>query len=114
VFASMRADSKRARHAICRGVTRVRRATGAHAEVLPRAHRFCPGSLSEEQAVRAAIATWPPGVRPVVHWSESQEGRKAHAHSDYVNVRPDAALWWICHAEALRASLNCASLSLHW
>ena len=33
------------------------------------------------------MATWPPGVRPVVHWSESQEGRKAHAHSDFIDVR---------------------------
>lgn len=24
------------------------------------------------------------GIRPVVHWSESQEGRKPHAHSDFV------------------------------
>lgn len=24
------------------------------------------------------------GVRPVVHWSESQEGRKPSAHSDFV------------------------------
>ncbi|KAK9844142.1 hypothetical protein WJX81_005743 [Elliptochloris bilobata] len=47
-------------------------------------HKFCPGSFTEEQALRAAIATWPPGVRPVVHWSESQEGRKAHAHSDFI------------------------------
>ena len=36
--------------------------------------------------MHAAIATWPPGIRPVVHWSESQEGRKPHAHSDYVSV----------------------------
>ena len=34
-----------------------------------------------------AISTWPAGVRPVVHWSESQEGRIAHAHSDYIYVR---------------------------
>lgn len=47
-------------------------------------HRFCPGSLTEEQAFKAAIKTWPAGVRPVVHWSESQAGRKPHAHSDYV------------------------------
>jgi UV DNA damage endonuclease len=48
-------------------------------------HRFCPGSLTEEQALRAAVATWPPGVRPVVHWSESSgPGRRPHAHSDYV------------------------------
>ena len=51
--------------------------------------------------MRAAIATWPPGVRPVVHWSESQEGRKAHAHSDYVDVRPNATRWWSYRAEAL-------------
>ena len=30
------------------------------------------GGLSEEEALRAALATWPKGVRPVVHWSESQ------------------------------------------
>lgn len=30
------------------------------------------------------MATWPEGVRPVVHWSESQEGRKDSAHSDFV------------------------------
>ena len=47
-------------------------------------HRFCPGNFTEEEALRAAIATWPKGIRPVVHWSESQRGRKPHAHSDYV------------------------------
>ena len=50
-------------------------------------HKFCPGDMNEREAVHAALATWPPGVRPIVHWSESQEGRKAHAHSDYVTVR---------------------------
>lgn len=91
-------------------------------------HRFCPGELSEKEALLAAVKTWPAGVRPVVHWSESQvcgwlavppqrrafqhqqgkevttarpvgnnastcpavpllplqEGRRQHAHSDYV------------------------------
>ncbi|KAL4853397.1 UV-damage endonuclease [Chlorella vulgaris] len=47
-------------------------------------HRFCPGSLSEKEALEAAMKTWPAGIRPVVHWSESQEGRKPFAHSDYV------------------------------
>lgn len=47
-------------------------------------HRFCPGELSEREALLAAVKTWPRGVRPVVHWSESQAGRKPHAHSDYV------------------------------
>ena len=48
--------------------------------------KFCPGSFTSKQAVHAAVATWPQGIRPVVHWSESQEGRKPHAHSDYVAV----------------------------
>lgn len=47
-------------------------------------HKFCPGEMTEEEAFRAAIATWPAGVRPVVHWSESQAGRRPHAHSDYI------------------------------
>lgn len=29
-------------------------------------HRFCKGGLTEEQAFKAAIATWPKGVRPQV------------------------------------------------
>jgi UV DNA damage endonuclease len=49
--------------------------------------KFCPGALSEKEGVLAAVKTWPPGIRPVVHWSESQEGRKPHAHSDYISVR---------------------------
>ena len=56
--------------------------------------------------MRAAIATWPPGVRPVVHWSESQEGRKPHAHSDFIDVRPHAAQCCRCYSEALRAGLD--------
>ncbi|GIM11054.1 hypothetical protein Vretimale_14410, partial [Volvox reticuliferus] len=48
-------------------------------------HRFCTGELSEEEAFHQALSTWPRGVRPIVHWSESQEGRRANAHSDYVS-----------------------------
>ncbi|GAB4823765.1 hypothetical protein N2152v2_010811 [Parachlorella kessleri] len=47
-------------------------------------HKFCTGGLTEEEAFKAALKTWPAGIRPVVHWSESQPGRKPHAHSDYV------------------------------
>jgi UV DNA damage endonuclease len=46
--------------------------------------QFCPGSFTEKEALEAAMRTWPPGIRPIVHWSESQAGRKPHAHSDYV------------------------------
>ena len=50
--------------------------------------KFCPGDFNEKGALYAAVATWPSGIRPVVHWSESQEGRIPHAHSDYISVRP--------------------------
>ena len=36
--------------------------------------QFCPGDQTEREALMAAVATWPPGVRPKVHWSESQVG----------------------------------------
>lgn len=47
--------------------------------------RFCRGSMTAQEAFEAAIATWPPGIKPIVHWSESQVGRKPLAHSDYVD-----------------------------
>ncbi|KAA6425044.1 MAG: UV damage endonuclease [Trebouxia sp. A1-2] len=47
-------------------------------------HRFCPGDWSEQEAFFKAVETWPKGVRPVVHWSESQEERRDTAHSDYI------------------------------
>jgi hypothetical protein len=64
--------------------------------------KFCPGTWTTKEAVHAAMTTWPKGIRPVVHWSESQEGRKPHAHSDYVSVSfQDSRL------------LSCIS-NLHW
>ena len=42
------------------------------------------GDWSEQEALSRALETWPKGVRPVVHWSESQEGRRDSAHSDYI------------------------------
>ena len=53
-------------------------------------HRFCDGGLSEQEALELAISTWPKGVKPVVHYSESRskerldEKIKPQAHSDYV------------------------------
>ena len=46
----------------------------------------CTGGQTQEEAFRDALTTWQHGVRPIVHWSESQEGRKPHAHSDYIKV----------------------------
>lgn len=45
---------------------------------------FCKGKMTDEEAFHAAIKTWPEGIKPIVHYSESQAGRKPLAHSDYV------------------------------
>ena len=53
-------------------------------------HRFCDGGLSEQEALELAISTWPEGITPATHYSESrsveQEDDKIRpqAHSDYV------------------------------
>ena len=53
-------------------------------------HRFCPGDLSERAAVELAASTWPEGITPCFHYSESRSEEKedpkirAQAHSDYV------------------------------
>ena len=53
-------------------------------------HRFCDGGLSEQDALELAISTWPEGITPATHYSESrsieQEDDKIRpqAHSDYV------------------------------
>ena len=52
-------------------------------------HRFCDGGLSEQEALELAISTWPEGIVPVVHYSESRsteqldESIRPQAHSDY-------------------------------
>lgn len=52
-------------------------------------HQFCTGGLTEEEALVKAISTWPKGITPVVHYSESKEGAKPQAHSDYINSLPN-------------------------
>jgi len=53
-------------------------------------HRFCDGGLSEKEALELAMSTWPEGIVPVVHYSESRskerldESIRPQAHSDYV------------------------------
>ena len=53
-------------------------------------HRFCPGDLTERDAVKLAASTWPEGIKPCFHYSESRSEEKAdpkikpQAHSDYV------------------------------
>ena len=44
--------------------------------------------------MRLAISTWPKGIRPIVHYSESKSLHesnsliKEQAHSDYINTLP--------------------------
>jgi UV DNA damage endonuclease len=52
-------------------------------------HSFCTGDLSEQEALIAAVETWPKGVRPVVHFSSSKKKYEdptspPTAHADYI------------------------------
>ena len=58
-------------------------------------HTFCTGDLSEQAALKLAVTTWPDGITPVVHYSESKvlhesnPKLKPQAHSDYINSLPN-------------------------
>jgi len=52
-------------------------------------YKFCSGVLTEDEALEVAVSTWPRGITPVVHYSESKEGSKPQAHSDYIKQLPN-------------------------
>ena len=58
-------------------------------------HTFNTGDMSEENALKLAITTWPEGITPAVHYSESKALHenntklKPQAHSDYINAIPN-------------------------
>ena len=58
-------------------------------------HKFCTGDMTEQEALELAISTWPKGITPVVHYSESKalhesnNKLKPQAHSDYINNLPN-------------------------
>jgi UV DNA damage endonuclease len=58
-------------------------------------HKFNTGGLSEKEALKLAISTWPDGITPIVHYSESKALHeenskiKPQAHSDYINKLPN-------------------------
>lgn len=58
-------------------------------------HKFCTGDMTEQEALELAISTWPKGITPVVHYSESKslhesnEKIKPQAHSDYIKQVPN-------------------------
>ena len=53
-------------------------------------HKFCTGGLTEQEALELAAKTWPKGIIPCTHYSESRrkekldESIKAQAHSDLI------------------------------
>ena len=53
-------------------------------------HKFCTGGLTEKEALELAAKTWPKGIVPCTHYSESRrkehldESIKAQAHSDLI------------------------------
>jgi UV DNA damage endonuclease len=58
-------------------------------------HSFNTGDMSEESALKLAITTWPKGITPAVHYSESKALHenntklKPQAHSDYITAIPN-------------------------
>lgn len=58
-------------------------------------HKFCTGGLTEQEALELAISTWPKGIKPIVHYSESKalhennDKLKPQAHSDYISNLPN-------------------------
>ena len=58
-------------------------------------HTFNTGDMSEENALKLAITTWPENITPAVHYSESKALHenntkiKAQAHSDYITTIPN-------------------------
>lgn len=58
-------------------------------------HKFNTGGLSEEEAVKLAASTWPKGITPEIHYSESKAEHESNpklrpqAHSDYINSLPN-------------------------
>ena len=52
-------------------------------------HTFNTGNLSEQEALELAMTTWPKGITPATHYSESKIGNKPQAHSDYIERIPE-------------------------
>jgi len=58
-------------------------------------HKCQKDSMSEEQALKLAVSTWPIGITPVIHYSESKALHennskiKVQAHSDLINSLPN-------------------------
>lgn len=53
-------------------------------------HRCNPGTLNERAALHFASRTWPDGIRPLTHYSETHTDKdRVEAHSDRIDTLPD-------------------------
>ena len=58
-------------------------------------YKFNTGGQTEQEALELAMSTWPDGIVPAVHYSESKaehqldESIRPQAHSDLINKLPD-------------------------
>jgi len=75
-------------------------------------HKFCTGGLSEQEALELALSTWPKGITPCTHYSESRrkehldESIRAQAHSDLIyNKIPTYGNEFDCVVEAKHKEL---------
>ena len=75
-------------------------------------HKFCTGGLSEQEALELALSTWPKGITPCTHYSESRrkehldESIRAQAHSDIIyNKIPTYGHEFDCVVEAKHKEL---------
>jgi UV DNA damage endonuclease len=56
-------------------------------------HSFCSSGLTQEEAMALAFTTWPKGIKPVIHYSESLSVErndskiKPQAHSDWISSK---------------------------
>ncbi len=53
-------------------------------------HTFCTGGLSEEEALKSALGTWPERIVPIVHYSSSRKLHEdatagATSHADHIH-----------------------------
>ena len=39
-------------------------------------HKFCTGGMTEEEALKLAASTWPKGITPCTHYSESRRNEQ--------------------------------------
>ena len=65
-------------------------------------HKFCTGGQTEKEALELAMSTWPKGITPVVHYSQS----RAEEHND-PKIRPQA------HSDSYWAFPNLYGHTLH-